>query len=331
MEQREREMTSHNQTAHGSRPRVLVLMGGPDAEREVSLMSGTQVAEALVANGAFEVIALVVDRPSASDLLAHAPDVIYPVLHGPWGEGGPLQEILEEIEVSCGVPYVGPGSRAAAIAMDKVRTKMVATRIGIRTPLSREVRTGEPINLPLPFVLKPSNDGSSFDLRICRTDDDVSRARAEIEPRRSALMVEQYIAGREMTVGVVDGVALPVIEILPATAFYDFEAKYYRDDTRYVLDPEVPAGVLRDMRDAAEAIYREIGLRDAARADFMVDERGAWFLEINSAPGMTTHSLVPKAARHRGIDMPELCGGFVRRALGRREALRAARALAEQT
>jgi D-alanine-D-alanine ligase len=159
----------------------------------------------------------------------------------------------------------------------------------------------------------------------------VARGRAELEPRRSALMAEQYIAGREMTVGIVDGVALPVIEILPATAFYDFEAKYYRDDTRYVLDPEMPAGVLRDMRDATEAIYREIGLRDAARADFMIDERGAWFLEINSAPGMTTHSLVPKAARHRGTDMPELCGGFVRRALGRREALRTARALAEQT
>lgn len=299
------------------KPRVLVLMGGPDAEREVSLMSGAQVAAALEADGSFEVVPLTIDRVGAGELLAQRPDAIYPVLHGPWGEGGPLQEILEEIEASRGIPHVGPGSRAAAIAMDKVRTKMIATRIGIRTPMAREVRRGEPIGVPLPLVVKPSNDGSSVDLRICRTDEELARARAELEPKRDALMAEQYIAGREMTVGIIDGQALPVIEILPATAFYDFEAKYYRDDTRYVLDPEVTPGVLRDMRDATEAIFRELGLCDAARADFMVDERGAWFLEINSAPGMTTHSLVPKAARHRGIDMPELCAGFVHRALAR--------------
>jgi D-alanine-D-alanine ligase len=307
----------HGSHAKHAKQRVLVLMGGPDAEREVSIMSGTEVARALDEGGAFESIPLTIERVTRDEILAHNPDAVFPVVHGPWGEGGPLQEILESIHASEGIPYIGPKPRAAAIAMNKLATKMHATRIEIRTPRSREVRRRELIDLDPPIVLKPSNDGSSVDLRICRTIADVVRARAELEPKRELLMAEQYVEGREMTVGIVNGEVLPIIEIVPATTFYDYEAKYFRDDTRYVVDPALPPQVAEEMRNATRGIYSALGLRDIARADFIVDSHGAWFLEINTAPGMTTHSLVPMAARHIGIEMPALCTRVVRAALAR--------------
>ncbi len=304
-------------------PRVAVLMGGPDAEHDVSLMSGSEVARALDASGRFEVVPLTIARDAridAAGILALRPDAVYPVLHGPWGEGGPLQEILESIEASHGVPFVGPGARAARIAMDKGLTKRFAREAGVRTPDSCAVAAGEALAIAPPLVLKPSNDGSSVDLRICRDDAEVVAARRELEPRRPALMAERFVSGREMTVGIVDGETLPIIEIVPRTAFYDYEAKYIRDDTEYRLEPALPAEVAAEMHRATRAVFAALGLRDAARADFIVDGEGAWFLEINSAPGMTTHSLVPKAARHRGVEMPELCAGFVARALARARA-----------
>ena len=301
----------------GSRPRVLVLMGGPDAEREVSLMSGAEVARALALTGEFEVIPLTIMRATAEDLLAHRPDAIYPILHGPWGEGGPLQEILEQLERTHGIGFVGPRAKPASVAMDKIATKSVAVGVGVRTPRSRQLVRGEPTDLEAPLVLKPSNDGSSVDLRICRTAEEVAQGRAELEKRREHLMAEEYIQGREMTVGIVDGTVLPIIEIVPNVAFYDYEAKYIRNDTKYRLDPEMPAAVAEEMCEATRRVYAALGLRGIARADFMVDGRGAWFLEINTAPGMTTHSLIPMASRHRGVDMPELCASLVRGAIER--------------
>ncbi len=307
-----------------NRPRVLVLMGGPDAERDVSIMSGTEVAKALASTGEFEVIAETVTRPTAAEILAHRPDAIYPILHGPWGEGGPLQAILEQIAANHGIGFVGPRSKPASIAMDKLATKFLASGAGVRTPRARQVRAGETLDLQAPIVIKPSNDGSSVDLRICRTADEIKQARAELEPKREFLMAEEYVKGREMTVGIVNGEVLPIIEIVPAVQYYDYQAKYFRDDTRYVVDPEISAAAAEEMRNATKRVFSAIGLRDIARADFIVDERGAWFLEINTAPGMTTHSLVPMASRHRGVDMPELCASLVRSAMSRVRRPRAA-------
>ena len=299
------------------KPRVLVLMGGPDAERDVSLMSGAEIVRALTSIGAFDVVPLTVLCPTAEELLAAKPDVIFPIVHGPFGEGGPLQEILESIAQTRGIGYVGPKPQPARVAMHKLATKQVASSVGVRTPRSREVRRGEPLDLLPPLVLKPSNDGSSVDLRICRSAAEVDAARVELELKREFLMAEEFIAGREMTVGIVDGEVLPIIEIVPAVEFYDYQAKYFRDDTRYVVAPELPANIAEEMRNATKAVFTALGLRDVARADFIVDERGAWFLEINTAPGMTTHSLVPMASRHCGVDMPELCARLVRAAMAR--------------
>jgi len=306
-------MTAVNRT----KPRVAVLMGGPDAEREVSLMSGAEIAKALAATREFEVVPMTIVRASSDDILAARPDAIFPIVHGPWGEGGPLQEILESIERSHRIGFVGPRARAAAVAMNKIATKSVASSVGIRTPRARQVVRGEILDLEPPLVLKPADDGSSVDLRICLDRDAVARGRAELEPRRDRLMAEEYIRGREMTVGIVNGEVLPIIEIVPTVEFYDYEAKYIRDDTRYQLEPDMPASVADEMRSATKRIFEALGLRDVARADFMVDARGAWFLEINTAPGMTTHSLVPMASRHRGVDMPALCASLVRAAMSR--------------
>lgn len=303
------------------RIRTLVLMGGPDAERAVSIMSGTQVAEALAAAEDLEVCPLTVTTPTAEELLEHRPDVVFPVLHGPFGEGGPLQEILEAIGAAGGVAYVGCRPRAAAIAMDKVLTKALVSECGVPTPASRELRPGEPCDLEPPVVVKPANDGSSVGLSICRSADEIERARRDLVAKGRRVLCERYVEGRELTVGIVDGEPLPIIEILPAVEFYDYDAKYIREDTRYVLDPELPPGVADAVRRHTRLAWERIGCRDLARADFMLDRNAtaptAWFLEINTMPGMTTHSLVPKAARHRGQSMTDLCAGLVRRAFAR--------------
>jgi D-alanine-D-alanine ligase len=225
-----------------------------------------------------------------------------------------MQEILE----ATGLPYVGCRPKAAALAMDKLATKMLADQVGVPTPGSREVRPGEPIDLEPPLVLKPANEGSSVGLRICRDRAAVEAARRELEPVTPRLMAERYIRGREVTVGVIDGKVLPIIEIRPAVEFYDYEAKYTREDTAYLLDPELPPGVADALRRHTLAVWERLGCRHLARADFLVDSAAPhvpWFLEINTMPGMTTHSLVPKAARHAGTDMTALCGGLVRRAI----------------
>jgi D-alanine-D-alanine ligase len=293
-------------------------MGGPDAERPVSICSGTEVAAALRATDRFTVIDRTIDQPTGDELSALAAetraDVIFPVLHGRWGEGGPLQKLLEEI----GLPYVGSRPRAASLAMDKLITKsLLADRVP--TPPARQLRAGDPCDLEPPLVIKPVDDGSSVDLRIGHTAAQVDAARRELHPRRGRLMAEAYIRGREITAGILLGEPLPLIEIIPAPAveFYDYEAKYTRDDTRYVLDPELPPGIADRCRQIALRAFRELGCRDVARVDLMIDDRGPWFLEINTMPGFTTHSLVPMAARRVGLDMPALCAKLVDAALAR--------------
>lgn len=306
--------------------RVLVLSGGPDAERQVSISSAHFVAEALRATREFEVTALCVERITPEELRRISADVIVPVLHGGWGEGGPLQDILE----ADGRPFVFSGARASRLAMDKMASKMAALECGIPTPASHvlDLRDGA-CPLEFPVVVKPIHEGSTVGLHVVRDEEDWRRAmeqvRAEVaEAGRSvrSYMVERMIAGarggpaRELTVGVLDGRALPIIEITPASGLYDYEAKYHRNDTVYTLDPELPAGVGDAVRESAERLAARIGARHVARADFMLDEAGtAWFLEINTIPGFTDHSLVPKAARHMGIEMPELCARLVRMAL----------------
>ncbi len=297
----------------GNRKTVLVLMGGPDAEREVSLMSGKETAQALRDCGRFEVIEQIIDDPSVSELGELGGDVVFPVLHGPWGEGGHLQERLELL----GKPYVGSPPEAARLAMDKLTTKSMLSAEGVATPPARSLGPDDVCDLTPPLVLKPIDDGSSIDLFICRSEQEVNEARVTLHPKRSRIMAEKYIAGRELTVGIVENQPLPLIEIVPAVEFYDYDAKYFRDDTRYKLDPDVPGDVADRCVEISMHAFGLLGCRDLARVDFMLDDEGVWFLEINTMPGFTTHSLVPMAAAHAGLDMPDLCAKLVNAALAR--------------
>ncbi len=307
-------MTEHLQT-------VLVLMGGPDAEREVSLMSGRAIAQAIRDTERFRVIEQIINTEDASSLSAMMQDdagnvdVVFPALHGPWGEGGPLQEILTQI----GVPYIGSGPRASALAMNKVMTKSLLAGI-VPSPSSRQLMPNDECELDPPVVLKPIDDGSSVDMRICRTVEDIDTARTALHPGRGALLAERFIEGRELTVGIICGEALPLIEIVPAVEFYDYDAKYERDDTRYILNPQVPPEVARQCAMYAIEAFHRLGCRDLARADFMLDDVGPWFLEINTMPGFTSHSLVPMAASHAGMKMPDLCATLIDAALDRRRS-----------
>ncbi len=298
-----------------TKPRILVIMGGPDAEREVSLLSGREIAAALRDSDRFQVREAVIDRPDAEELhgIIGDAEAVFPALHGRWGEGGPLQVLLEELAV----PYVGSRPKPAALAMNKLASKTLLAPFQVRTPRARLLEPGSPCDLEPPVVLKPVDDGSSVDLRLCHSAEAIVAARAELHPKRHYLLAEELIAGREITVGIVRDEILPLIEIQPKTSFYDYEAKYTRDDTTYVLSPDLPEEVARECREVAETAYRTLGCRDVARVDFLVDERGPWFLEINTMPGFTSHSLVPMAAKAHGWPMPELCGALIECALER--------------
>ncbi|MDX2114924.1 MAG: D-alanine--D-alanine ligase [Planctomycetota bacterium] len=301
---------------------VLVLAGGPDAERPVSLMSGRAVAEALASSGRFTVNYVEIDRPTGKELSSLDGDVVWPVLHGPFGEGGPMQDLLE----AGGRPYVGCGPRAARLAMDKVASKSVAMQAGLNVHPTCVLKAGdEGLPLPLPVVVKPVFEGSTIGLFICRSEEEWRRAHAEAARSGKAYMVEPYVPGKELTLGVLDrgtpggGAnmrALPWIHIAPADGLYDYEAKYTREDTVYRIDPELPQVVREQTARQVEVLARLMGIRHLCRADFILDDEDrAWFLEVNTMPGFTGHSLVPKAAGAMGLDMPSLCAHIVDRAL----------------
>ncbi len=292
---------------------VAVLMGGPDPEWEVSMASGGRVAGALREDPDFVVSEHKIDRPEPADLLTMEADVIFPVLHGPFGEGGPLQKRLE----ATGLPFVGSDSRASSLGMDKCETKRCCLESEIPTLDWAELQESTPCTIPFPLVVKPVDEGSSIGVRICRDDSELKEARRTLHSSHERLMVERFAAGRELTVGIVSEKTLPLIEIVPKTGSYDYEAKYERDDTDYVLEPELPAGLQERCNRHALTLWRAIGARDVARVDFIFDGEECWVLEINTMPGFTEHSLVPMAAKYDGMDMTALCGSLVRAALQR--------------
>ncbi len=309
----------------GERISVLVLGGGPDAERDVSIKSSSAIAQGLAEAGRFDVRLEIIERLTLEQLRGMRADVVFPYLHGPWGEGGPLQDIL----VADGRPFVGSGPGPSRAAMDKISTKAEALRHGIQTAPVAVLNTRDRVcPFEFPVVVKPIHEGSTIGLHVC--DDAAAFGRALdaiIVEQRGGLvrpyMVEPKIGGRErareLTVGVLDGRALPVIEIVPRDGLYDYNAKYLRDDTRYLVegvDLQLDSAVETRVKKDAERLCAALGVRHVARADFMLDPQGrVWMLEVNTTPGFTDHSLVPKAARASGVDMPQLCSRLVDMAL----------------
>lgn len=292
--------------------KVGVLYGGRSAEREVSLMSGTGVHEALLSKG---VDAHLFDTgvKSLADLAAAGFDRVFIALHGRYGEDGTLQGALELLEI----PYTGSGPTASAVAMDKVLTKRVWLQVGLPTPAfesldeTSELRT-VPDRLGLPLILKPPHEGSTVGITKVVGYSDMKTAYAEAARFDSVVLAEQFVLGREMTIPVLgtgrNARALPVIEIVAPDGNYDYEHKYFSDDTRYDCPVELPTALAESMQQIAVDAYRALDCAGWGRADFILDrDNRPWLLEMNTSPGMTSHSLVPMAARAVGMSYADLC------------------------
>ena len=289
-------------------------MGGRSSEREVSLQSGRNVAEALASLGKYEVVPVDV----TDDTLAALPrdvDAAYIALHGGWGEHGGVQAALDALKI----PYTGPGVQASQIAMDKVKTKMVLEMKNVPTAKwSLASPDTEKPPLPLPVVVKPPCDGSSVGISKVSTESDWPKARdlafSAITSSSQVLktsepptvLVEEFIPGREFTVAVVDGKAWPVIEIVAKDGWYGYEEKYTSNETRY---PFLEDGELSSkMQKIAVDAYRAVGCRGVTRVDFRVSPLGrCYVLELNTSPGFTAHSLVPKAGIKTGLTFAGVC------------------------
>jgi D-alanine-D-alanine ligase len=294
----------------GTAPKVAVLMGGPSAEREVSLSSGRECVRALEAAG-FTVIAIDASKAIVDQLKAAAPDVVFNALHGRWGEDGCVQGILEWL----GLPYTHSGVLASALAMDKERTKAVYRAAGLPVVPSLlaprdEVRQRHV--MPPPYVVKPNNEGSSVGVYIVQDAANTPPQLDDAMPQ--TVMVEAYAPGRELTVTVMGDRALAVTDIL-TSGWYDYHAKYATGGSRHVIPAEIPDEIADACLDYALRAHQALGCRGLSRTDFRWDEakglEGLVLLETNTQPGMTPTSLAPEQAAHVGISFPELCRWLV--------------------
>ena len=296
--------------------RVAVALGGNSAEREVSLDSGRNVLEALRSRG---VDAHPVDGiPALLDALRAGHFArVFNILHGRGGEDGMLQGALQAL----GVPFTGSGVLGSALTMDKVRTKEIWIAKGLPTPRFRAYRKGDDIaavigELGYPVIVKPSHEGSSVGITRVHGDADLPAAIELASRYDGELVIEQLIVGDEFTVGILNGEALPSIHIVPQGEFYDYHAKYVAEDTQY-LCPGLEGAAEEEMRALALAAFGAAGASGWGRVDVMRDRDGRnWLLEVNTTPGMTSHSLVPKAARAVGIEFPELCWRILETSVG---------------
>jgi D-alanine-D-alanine ligase len=286
---------------------VTVLAGGPGAEREVSLLSGQAVSEALTRLG--HRVAVCDINPGDLSALRRAADFVFVALHGEFGEDGEVQRELD----ARGLPYSGSGAAASRVAMDKVAAKRAFEEAGIPTPPYTVV---DAVNLAAfgtsfgtPAVVKPIGSGSSVDTTIARTPEALGAAVSNLVDGYGQALVERYIDGPELTVGVLGEEALPVCEIRTKREFYDYQAKYVDDDTQYLFDLDLPSKLLEHVQELSVAAHRALGCRVFSRVDWMVDAKtqSPYILEINTIPGFTSHSLVPKSAARVGISFDDLC------------------------
>ena len=293
---------------------IIVLMGGPSAEAEVSRRTGAAIAEALITKG-YHVSTLELNpRTVLQDIENLKGDVVFNAIHGRYGEDGALQGLLEMAEI----PYTGSGIMAHSVGMNKKVSKDVFK--GAQIPTAESVsyngnlQSNEDIikdieaKFSLPVVLKPATQGSSIGVTIVKEQGQLAKAVTEALTYDPILVVEQYLNGREFTVSVLDGKALAIIEIRPHSGEYDYTSKYTAGATDYLVPAPISDTMTKEMQAIGELVYREVQASGAIRVDVMTDDKdNMYVLEYNTIPGMTATSLVPKAAREVGIDFPELC------------------------
>ena len=295
---------------------ITVLAGGPSAERDVSLQSGAAIAEALRRRGHLVTICDInADDHSALDIPA---DIVFIALHGEFGEDGQVQELLARR----GLPFVGSDAGSSALAMNKAAAKARWAEAGIPTPRYHVHRHGYAqarlgsnglSSWRLPVVIKPVSSGSSVDTFIARDPFAFQSALDRVAGKYGSALIEQFVRGPELTVGILEDQALPVLQIRPRREFYDYQAKYINDDTEYIFDIDLPDRLLRKIQQMSVKAHQALGCSHFSRVDWMVDEAtlDPYVLEINTIPGFTSHSLLPKAAARVGISFDELCQRIV--------------------
>lgn len=287
--------------------RIGVLMGGLSAEREVSLKTGRASLQALQQLG-YDAVAIDVTPNLPQQLQDAGIEVAFIALHGRFGEDGRVQGLLEIMQI----PYTDSGVMASSMAIDKVMTKQLMEYHHVPTPRFDFMRPGDSTDdllqrcKDLPLVVKPSREGSTIGITIAKSHDMLSLGIETAAAMDGTVLVEEFIDGAELTVSVVNGVALPIIQIVPTSGFYDYEAKYTTGSTEYLLPAPIPDESYRLVQKAAVKACRALGCRGAARVDFMFREGEFFCIEVNTVPGMTETSLLPKAAQAAGIDFPQL-------------------------
>ncbi|SCC72226.1 D-alanine--D-alanine ligase [Acinetobacter albensis] len=296
--------------------KVAVLLGGKSAEREVSLDSGTAVLEALV-RSRVNAEAFDPKERSVTELVHY--DRAFIVLHGRGGEDGQIQGALEWLDI----PYTGTGVQGSAIGMDKVKTKQVWQGSELPTAPYRIVTKDSDLNaviesIGLPFIIKPVHEGSSIGMSKVEKMEDFAEAMSKATVHDAVVMAEKWVTGREFTIVILNGQALPVIRLEPPkdVAFYDYEAKYNRNDVQYGIPCGLTEAEEKQLQTLSLRAFQAVGASGWGRIDAMQDEQGNfWLLEVNTVPGMTSHSLVPKAAKAVGYSFDELCVAILEQTL----------------
>jgi len=288
--------------------KVAVLLGGDSTEREISLLTGSAVLAALKRRG-IDAHGFDPGERAVQSLASEGYDRAWIALHGPGGEDGLMQGALEWL----GIPYTGSGVLASALTMDKLKTKRVVVGAGFAAPPYAVLSSAEDLpraldEVGLPMMVKPSSQGSSVGITKVKAAEQLPRAFAEARSVDPVVFAERFVSGDEFTVGVLGDRGLPSIRIQPATEFYDYQAKYFRDDTQYHCPSGLDARAEAQLQSAALAAFRVTDCSGWGRVDFMREAATGefFFIEINTVPGMTDHSLVPMAARQAGIDFEEL-------------------------
>ena len=285
------------------RKRIGVLMGGISEEREISLRTGGAILDALKAKG-YKAVPIDAGRDLGRVLKNKKIDIAFIALHGRYGEDGCVQGLLEVM----GIPYTGSGVKASAMAMDKATAKKVMLHHGVSTPAST-IYNGKGVSkVKLPVVVKPASQGSAIGVSIVRKPAALKKAIAYAEGFGGGVLIERFVDGRELTVAILDGKVLPTIEIRPRKGFYDYNAKYTKGMTEFLVPAPLKKSVDRRVAREALAAYESLGCSGAARVDVMLDKLGTpYVLEVNTIPGMTSLSLFPMAAAAAGMDYPALC------------------------
>jgi D-alanine-D-alanine ligase len=289
---------------------VGVLLGGISPERPISLKSGHAVHAALSRRG-WNAVEIDVGKDLPEKLRAAGVTVAWLALHGPLGEDGCVQGLCEVMRI----PYTGSGVRGSAIAMDKIATKRMLRGSGVNMPADRVWRAGDPFpeGLRFPVMAKTPEGGSTLGIRKCHDAAELEAGLLYCQEFAPEVLLEEFVEGYEITCAVLDGQPLPVVLIQPETEFFDFEAKYTKGRTKYVVPAPIPPEVAAKAQQYALAAYRGLDLAGVARADFIVDARGEpWFLEINTLPGMTETSLSPMAAGQVGMSFEDLVEALLR-------------------